>query len=114
MTEKQIISKIENELTKLKNCSNFMRGSIRKAYLKCGKPGCKCKKPDGKGHGPYHYINISKLDKKNRSIFVPDNLHKESEELVKNYLSLKKSIERITLLNIKRFAAIKSKQRKAK
>lgn len=114
MTEKQIITNIEKELSRLQNISNFMRGSIRKTYLKCGKSGCKCKKPNEKGHGPYHYINISKLNKKNISILIPDELQKETKELLKSYISLKKCIERITLLNVKRFAAIKSKQKNSR
>ena len=121
MTEKQIITKIEHELSRLHNIGNFMRCSIRKTYLKCGKPECKCKKPEckckkpnEKGHGPYNYINISKLNKKNISILIPDELQKKTKELLKSYISLKKCIERITLLNVKRFAAIKSKQKNSR
>lgn len=111
MIESQIDKKIQKELSRLHKAGNFMRGTLREGYMRCGKPGCRCKKRGEKGHGPYCYINISKGVGKVVSIMIPGDKIKEARKLLKNYSVIKGQIEKITHLNAQRFTAIKSERK---
>ena len=45
-------AKRTNLFRQLATVGDFRRGSISSTSGKCGKPNCRCSKPDSRGHGP--------------------------------------------------------------
>ncbi len=108
---KNIISKKEKE--QLEQCRDEMReksyklgelcpGTIRKSWLTCGKPNCKCKMEKGKKHGPYYYLSFTgRGDKRMITILVPKEDVSKIEKRLKNFKKLEKEVRELVKIEFK-------------
>ena len=51
---------------KLADLGDFRRGSIAENYRRCGKPNCRCARPEHHGHGP-QYLLMTKVEGKSQA-----------------------------------------------
>lgn len=77
------------------------RGTVVKRFQRCGKPNCWCKRPGAQGHGPYHYLMITRGRGKTQTILLAPGQLQKVKRWTKNYRSLKDILEGITQLNVR-------------
>lgn len=78
-----------------------LRGTLRKRYLRCGKPGCHCRK--GRGHGPFFCLNVTLGVGLTRQITIDPTDWTLARRYAKNYRRLQEILETISALNRKLF-----------
>jgi len=74
----------------------MLAGPLIERYAPCGKPNCRCKKKDSKGHGPYYYTQL-----KTRGSYTLVYLGKNKEmiELARRYSEYIKDLARLRQIN---------------
>src|SRR3972149_9198899 len=72
------------------------RGTLVERYLPCGKPGCACKKPGHKGHGPYHYLMIGHPRGRTQMTLIRRSQVPRVRMWVKHYKKIKSVLEKVT------------------
>jgi hypothetical protein len=83
-------------LAELPDMEQILRGTLRRRYVRCGKPGCHCEK--GRGHGPVSYLSTS-LDGQTQQITIAPPDYAAAKQYVRNYERLWCVLERICALN---------------
>lgn len=76
-----------------------LRGTLRRRYLRCGKPNCHCKK--GRGHGPFLYLNVTLGVGRTRQITIAPGDWALALRYAHNYRRMQKVLETISTLNRK-------------
>lgn len=93
---------IEGRLTKIKTeIGNFdlaVPGTVRKIFLKCGKPTCACQKDKSARHGPY-YLWDRKVGKKLTSKSIDPRDAVQIKKWIENRIYLEKQIREIINLS---------------
>jgi hypothetical protein len=74
-----------------------LRATLRRRYVRCGKPGCHCQ--EGRGHGPFIYLSTSFGVGQTRQITVAAEAHETARLYVQNYHRLWRLLERISAIN---------------
>jgi hypothetical protein len=80
-------------LAKLPNLQSILRGSLIERYKRCGKPGCKC--AHGQGHGPKHYLSVSKPEQRPQMDYVPQDSLEKVQDYLENYRKIKIILEEL-------------------
>ena len=62
-------------LRQLPTPETVLRGSLIERYKRCGKPSCKC--AQGRGHGPKHYLSVSRTGARPEMDYVPQDRYEE-------------------------------------
>jgi len=75
----------------------ILRGSLIERYKRCGKPGCKC--ATGRGHGPKHYLSISRTGEHPQMDYVPQAYVEQVREYLANYHRTREILEEICTIN---------------
>lgn len=92
----------DNNLSKIKSeLGNFdlaLPGTVRKIFLKCGKPTCACQKDKSARHGPY-YLWDRKVGKKLTSKSVDRKNVAQIKRWIDNRTRLEKQVRRIAELS---------------
>jgi len=83
--------------------SEVLRGTLRKRYLRCGKPGCRCRK--GQGHGPFFYLNVTLGVGRTRQITIDPADWALAKRYARNYRRLQEILEAVSAFNRKLFEA---------
>jgi len=78
-----------------------LRGTLRRRYLRCGKPSCHCKK--GRGHGPFLYLNVTLGVGRTRQITIDPGDWALALRYAKNYHRIREVLEAVSTLNRKLF-----------
>lgn len=81
----------------LPNMDTVLRGSLIERYKRCGKPNCKCAK--GRGHGPKHYLSISRSNARPEMAYVPKAHHAEAAEALANYRHIREILDELCAIN---------------
>lgn len=84
-------------LRQLPPLHGVLRGSLIERFKRCGKPGCKC--ADGPGHGPKYYLSVTPAEGKPQMDYVPLEYHDQVAELLENFRSLRRILEKICEIN---------------
>lgn len=84
---------------KLAEVGDFRRGSVAENYRRCGKPNCRCARPEHHGHGP-QYLLMTKVEGKSQA----KNLKPGAElvrikEEVANHLRFRELVQKIVELS---------------
>lgn len=74
-----------------------LRATLRRRYVRCGKPGCHCR--EGQGHGPFIYLSTSHGAGHTQQITVEPEAYGIAGLYVRNYHRLWRVLERISALN---------------
>lgn len=74
-----------------------LRATLRRRYVRCGKPGCHCRK--GQGHGPFIYLSTSYGAGRTRQTTVGPEAYDTAQLYVRNYHRLWRLLEKISALN---------------
>ena len=74
-----------------------LRATLRRRYVRCGKPGCHCH--EGRGHGPFIYLSTSFGVGQTRQITVAPEARETARLYVQNYHHLWRLLERISAIN---------------
>jgi len=90
-------SELRALVTKAPPLAAVLRGTLRRRYVRCGKPGCHCSK--GRGHGPIAYLSVTLKGGKTKQITVAKEDYRAAAALVRNYKRLLQLIERISYIN---------------
>ena len=77
----------------------ILRGTIQRRYIRCGKPGCHCRK--GRGHGPFLYLSVTLGVGRTRQITIAPADYAVALRYVRNYGRMQKVLEAISTLNRK-------------
>jgi hypothetical protein len=101
--EKEQLEQCRDELReKSYKLSELCPGTIQESWLTCGKPNCKCKKENGKKHGPYNYLSFTgRGDKRMVTILVPKEDVSEIEKRINNFRKLEKDVRELVELEFK-------------
>jgi hypothetical protein len=75
----------------------ILRGSLIERYKRCGKPGCKC--ATGRGHGPKHYLSLSRSGAHPQMDYVPQGYVEQVQEYLANYQRTREILEEICNIN---------------
>jgi hypothetical protein len=109
--DKQLKEMRERLIKETPSLKEVIRGSLRKNYLTCGNPRCRCRKEGG--HGPYWYLQV-KTKGKNKMYYLPDEKAKEEiEQGITQYNKLWDILCKTSEINI-RLLVPKTKKRKRK
>jgi hypothetical protein len=82
---------------RLPSLQAVLRGSLIERYKRCGKPGCRC--AQGPGHGPKYYLSASQSGEYPRVDYVPQGCHKQVEQYLANYRTIKETLKEIAVIN---------------
>ena len=77
----------------------ILRGTLQRRYIRCGKPGCHCRK--GRGHGPFLYLSVTLGVGRTRQITIAPADYAVALRYVRNYSRMQKVLEAISTLNRK-------------
>lgn len=69
MTTRRIGRKRKRLLGQSPEWESLIRGSLIERRSECGKAGCRCHQ--GKPHGPYHYLSVTRRVGKTQIYYVP-------------------------------------------
>ena len=69
MTTRKQLPKRDQLLAGFPDWSTPIRGSLIARKSECGKPSCRCHQ--GKAHGPYHYLSVTRGVGKTEIYYVP-------------------------------------------
>ncbi len=83
-------------IAQMPDLSEVIRGTLRRRYVRCGKPGCHCKR--SRGHGPMAYLSVTE-DGRTRQISVPPETYALAKLYVRNYAQLWRLVETISKTN---------------
>lgn len=97
--KKKISKKIRNELSKILQIENLLKGSLVKVATRCGNKNCKCAK--GKKHMAYH-LTFKNERGITRTVYVRKDKVAEVKMALKNYKTLKKIIEKVVNMNLEK------------
>ena len=73
-------------------------GSLSERYVKCGKPGCHCQKPDAQGHGPFLLLTY-KQNGKTVTRTVPADMAEVIRRQVKMFGDFRKTVKEFIDVN---------------
>jgi hypothetical protein len=79
------------------NLAEVLRGTLRRRYVRCGKPTCHCK--EGRGHGPFLYLSVSLGVGRVEQITIPPEEAGVARQFVQNYRQLHRTLEVISSIN---------------
>jgi hypothetical protein len=75
----------------------ILRGTLVETYRRCGRPNCHC--AGGPGHGPKHYLSLSRPGGRPRRDYVPNDKHLLVAELIDNSRRLRGMLDEICAIN---------------
>ncbi len=75
----------------------LLRGTLGQRWVRCGKPGCHCRR--GRGHGPVRYLTVSLGVGRTRQVTVAAEDFETARRHVRNYQRLWKLLELISAIN---------------
>jgi len=84
-------------LRQLPPLEQVLRGSLIERYKRCGKPGCKCAK--GPGHGPKHYLSISRTGERPAMDYVPQAYSEQVAQYLDNYRHIRTILDELGAIN---------------
>jgi intergrase/recombinase len=88
-------------LTKLDQCSQFVRGSITSVCATCNRARCICQK---KSSPPRAYrLTYKDSQQKTRIVYVPRDQLPRMRKMIANYARVRKLIEQLVETNIEEF-----------
>ena len=82
---------------KAPHLDEILRGTLRRRYIRCGKPGCHCRK--GRGHGPFLYLSVTLGVGQTRQITIASGDYAAAWRYVRNYGRMQEVLEAISTLN---------------
>jgi len=77
--------------------SELLRGTLRRRFVRCGKPGCHCK--NSGGHGPFIYLSVALGVGRTHQITVAPEAYPLAKRYVENYRRLWRLIEEVSNIN---------------
>ena len=77
--------------------AEVLRGTLRRRYVRCGKPGCHCR--EGRGHGPFLYLSVTLGVGRTQQITIAPEDYATARQYVRNYNRLWQVLERISAIN---------------
>lgn len=84
-------------LRQLPPVERVLRGSLIERYKRCGKPGCKC--AHGPGHGPKHYLSVSRSGARPEMDYVPQAHHAQAAQYLANYRRIRDILDELCAIN---------------
>ena len=92
-----LLKRRQKAIDALPDLSKLLRGSLVRRFVRCGKPGCRCKK--GRGHGPFVYLTVTLGVGRTKQITIAPKDYETAEQFVENYARLKELIEEVSGVN---------------
>ncbi|MHB1493408.1 MAG: DUF6788 family protein [Thermoplasmataceae archaeon] len=84
----------------------LIHGTLRKHYMKCGHPGCKCHSEPPQLHGPY-YDWTRRVDGKTKTIRLTEEQALLIEKWISNMRRVEMIINKVEKLSLAAFEKIK-------
>ena len=84
-------------LRQLPPLDQVLRGSLIERYKRCGKPGCKC--AQGRGHGPKHYLSVSRTGARPEMDYVPQAYSDQATQYLDNYRRIRTILDELGAIN---------------
>lgn len=77
---------------------DFRPGTVSATPRRCGKPGCRCAKPNGEGHPQFRLLRKDKGKSVSESFVTPSGLRRATEQ-VREYHRFRDLIAQLTEMN---------------
>ncbi len=84
-------------LGRLPPLEQVLRGSLIERYKRCGKPNCKCAK--GPGHGPKHYLSVSRTGTHPAMDYVPQAYSDQVTQYLDNHRQIRTILDEVSAIN---------------
>jgi len=97
---KNLIQKRQQLLIRLKQCSDFVRGSINSVCAKCNRAHCICERKTSRRA---YRLTYKDSQQRTRIVYVPTDRLPEIKKKIANYSTSRKIIEKIIETNIEMF-----------
>ena len=94
---KDLIEQRERALASAPSLAEVLRGTLRRRYIRCGKPGCHCEK--GRGHGPFLYLSVTVGVGRTVQITIGPEDREIALRYVRNYRRLQRVLEKVSKIN---------------
>ena len=94
---RRLLERRQRAAQKAPELTEVLRGTLRERYVRCGKPGCHCRK--GQGHGPVRYLSVSLGVGQTRQITIAADDYVLAWQYVDNYQRLWRLLETISTIN---------------
>jgi hypothetical protein len=76
-----------------------LRGTLRRRFIRCGKPKCHCRR--GRGHGPFLYLSVTLGVGQTRQITINPGDYAAALKYVQNYHRMQEVLESVSTVNRK-------------
>ncbi len=77
--------------------AQIMRGTLRAAFKRCGRPNCHC--ADGPGHGPKYYLSVSQPGGRPHRDYVRNADYPRAAAFIDNWHTLRTALDEICAIN---------------
>ncbi len=77
-----------------------IRGTLRRSFLACGRPVCRCHKAKKYRHGPYWYLAVTYAKGRQKMYLIPASKQRRVAAGIRAYKALWKKLCRISELNV--------------
>jgi hypothetical protein len=101
-TSRQLRARRRSLARSLPDVEGLISGSVIEQGRKCGKEGCRCTR--GELHGPYTYVVLPRAGGRARSVYVPAAAAEAVSQGAAVSLSVRRSLEEISAINIELLA----------
>lgn len=93
----KLLRKRDREAREAPRLAHLLRGTLRRRFVRCGKPTCHCRK--GRGHGPFLYLSVTLGIGRTEQITIdPDDCPLVLTYL-RNYGRLHRVVEKVAAVN---------------
>ena len=83
--------------TQAPNLTEVLRGTLRRRYVRCGKPNCHCQKD--RGHGPFLYLSVTLGVGRTEQLTIAPEDWKLARQFVRNYERLLRILKQVSGAN---------------
>lgn len=94
---KNLIQKRKKLLIRLKQCSDFVRGSINSVCANCNRARCICERKTSRRA---YRLTYKDCRQKTRIVYVPRNRLPQIKKMIANYSKSRKIIEELIEINV--------------
>ena len=97
--KKTILKQRARVAGKAPRVEEVLRGTLRRRFIRCGKPNCHCRR--GRGHGPFVYLSVTLGVGQTRQITITPGDYAAARRYVQNYHRMQDVLEAVSTVNRK-------------
>lgn len=93
----KLLRKRDREAREAPRLAHLLRGTLRRRFVRCGKPTCHCR--EGRGHGPFLYLSVTLGIGRTEQITIDPDDYPLVLQYLRNYGRLQRIVEKVGAVN---------------